>query len=120
INFGAWYNYYGSVGSAIKMSKMFEDPSFEITLGGVDYTSRAKAHAYLIQALLYGNIALLYDKAYLFTEEHDALTFDFAANTKTYQEVMDYALVQLDRAIELIEADAIDEDPASVVAGVTF
>ncbi|GGG80487.1 hypothetical protein GCM10007415_11140 [Parapedobacter pyrenivorans] len=120
INFGAWYNYYGSVGSAIKMSKMFEDPNFKITLGGVDYTNRAKAHAYLIQALLYGNIALLYDKAYLFTAEHDALTFDFAANTKTYQEVMDYALTQLDRAIELIETDAIDEDPASVVAGVTF
>src|SRR5690606_2707025 len=91
INFGAWYNFYGSVGSAIKMSKMFEDPEFRISLGGVDYTNRAKAHAYIIQALLYGNIALLYDKAYLFTEEHDALTFDFAGNTKGYQEVMDYA-----------------------------
>ena len=120
INFGAWYNYYGSVGSAVKMSKMFEDPSFQITLGGIDYTTRAKAHSYLIQALLYGNIALLYDKAYLFTEEHDALTFDFVANTKGYKEVMAYALSKLDQAISLIEADPVNEDPAQVIAGVNF
>ena len=120
INFGAWYNYYGSVGSAVKMSKMFEDPSFTITLGGDDYTNRAKAHSYIIQALLYGNIALLYDKAYLFTEEHDALTFDFVANTKGYKEVMDYALSKLDEAIRIIESDAVNNDPAQVIAGVTF
>ncbi|MDR1556179.1 MAG: hypothetical protein LBS88_03995 [Tannerellaceae bacterium] len=120
INFGAWYNYYGSVGSAVKMSKMFEDPSFRITLSGVDYTNRAKAHSYLIQALLYGNIALLYDKAYLFTEEHDALTFDYVSNTKGYKEVMDYALTKLDDAIRIIESDAIDNDPVQVIAGVDF
>lgn len=121
INFGAWYNYYGSVGMAVKMAKMFEDPNFKIATGGVDYTNRAKAHAYLIEALLYGNIALLYDKAYLFTEEHDdALTFDFVGNTKGYNEVMDYAIEKIDQAIDIIEADEIDEDPSQVIAGVTF
>lgn len=123
INFGAWYNYYGSVGMAVKMAKMFEDPNFKITTGGVDYTNRAKAHAYLIEALLYGNIALLYDKAYLFTEEHgDALTFDFVANTKGYKEVMEYAINKIDQAISIIEADEVDEDPSSafVIAGVKF
>ena len=121
INFGAWYNYYGSVGMAVKMAKMFEDPNFKIATGGVDYTNRAKAHAYLIEALLYGNIALLYDKAYLFTEEHDdALTFDFVGNTKGYNDVMDYAIEKIDQAIDIIEADEIDEDPSQVIAGVTF
>ncbi|WP_353331332.1 hypothetical protein [Bacteroides sedimenti] len=120
INFGAWYNYYGSVGSAIKMSKMFEDKDFKIQMNGVDYTNRAKAHSYIIQALLYGNIALLYDKAYLYTEEDDALTFDFVAKTKSYKEVMNYAIQKLDQAISIIENDPVDNDPASVIAGVTF
>lgn len=121
INFGAWYNYYGSVGMAVKMAKMFNDPEFKIAAGGVDYTNRAKAHSYLIEALLYGNIALLYDKAYLFTEEHeDALTFDFANNTKDYKEVMDYAIRKIDEAIKIIEADDVDKDPSSVIAGIIF
>lgn len=121
IGFGAWYNYYGSVGMSVKMSKMFDDPSFKIASGGIDYTNRAKAHTCLIEALLYGNIALLYDKAYLFTKDHeDALTFDFVNNTKSYQEVMAYATGKIDEAIKLIEADEVDEDPNAVIAGVTF
>ena len=119
INFGAWYNYYTSVGITVKMSKMFEDPNFKIMMNGIDYTSRAKAHTYIIQALLYGNIALLYDKAYLFTEE-STLPFDYAANTKTNKEVMAYAISKLNQAISIIESDEIDADPASVIAGVDF
>jgi hypothetical protein len=120
INFGAWYNYYGSVGTAVKMAKMFNDPTFKIQMGGVDYTKRAQAHAYIIEALLYGNIALLYDKAYLFTENDDASTFDYAANTKGYKDVMSYAMEKLDQAIDIIKKDTIDSDPSEVIAGVTF
>lgn len=120
INYGAWYNYYGSVGSAVRMAQMFNDPNFKIMLGGVDYTQRAKAHTYLIEALLYGDIALLYDKAYLFTDADNALTFDYVANTKTHQEVMAYALSKLDQAIAMINSDPVDTDPDVVIAGVTF
>lgn len=119
INFGAWYNYYTSIGLIVNVSKMFNDPTFKITLNGNDYTTRARAHAYLIQALLYGNLALLYDKAYLFTED-SKLPFDYVANTKSYKEVMNYATSKLDEAIELIKNDTIDVDPAPVIAGVTF
>ncbi len=120
INYGAWYNYYGSVGSTGKMAQMFNDPNFKIKLGGIDYTQRAKAHTFIIEALLYGNIALLYDKAYLFKDGDDALTFDYVANTKTHQEVMDYALSKLDQAIVILTADPVDADPDVVLAGVTF
>lgn len=120
INFGAWYNFYSGVGTAIKMSKILDDPNFKLTLQGTDYTKRAKAHVYIIQALLYGNIALLYDKAYLFTEEHDPITFDYVANTKPYKEVMAYALKRLDDAIALIQSDNVDADYQSVIAGVDF
>lgn len=122
INFGAWYNYYGSIGMAVKMAKMFDDPNFKISMSGTDFTNRAKAHTYIIQALLYGNIALLYDKAYLFTEEHeDATTFDFVANTKSYKEVMDFAISKIDSAIDILKKDPLVEvDPTYVIAGVSF
>lgn len=120
INFGAWYNLYGSMGLIMKMSKMFDQPGFAVELNGEDYTQRARAHCYIVQALLYGNIALLYDKAYLFTQEHDYDTFDFKGNTKGYQEVMAYALKKLDEAIAIIEADPTDKDLDWVVADTRF
>lgn len=120
INFGAWYNFYSGIGTAIKLSKILDDPDYEVILGGVDYSRRAKAHVYIIQALLYGNIALLYDKAYLFTEEHDAIGFDFIANTKSYQEVMAFAIQRLDEAIAIIESDPVNEDFSPIIPGFVF
>jgi len=120
INFGAWYNFYSGIGTAVKLSQILNDPDYELVLNGIDYLPRAKAHVAIIQALLYGNIALLYDKAYLFTDEHEALTFDYVANTKSYKEVMDFAISKLDEAIALIEADPVDVDYQSVIPGVNF
>ncbi len=120
INFGAWYNFYSGIGTAIKLSKTFENPNYKLVLQGTDYTKRAKAHVYIIEALLYGNIALLYDKAYLFKEEHDPVTFDYVANTKTYKEVMAFAIKRLDDAIALIQSDNVDADYQSVIPGVEF
>jgi len=120
INFGAWYNFYAGIGTAIKLSKKFEDPNFKLVLQGTDYTKRGKAHVYIIEALLYGDIALLYDKAYLFTEQHDPLTFDFVANTKSSKEVMAFAIKRLDDAIALIESDSVDVDYQEVIPGALF
>lgn len=120
INFGAWYNFYSGIGTAIKLSKILDDPNYKVVLEGTDYTKRCKAHANIIQALLYGNIALLYDKAYLFTEEHDAVTFDFVANTKSYKEAMAFAIKRLDDAIALIQSDNVDADYQAVIPGFDF
>jgi hypothetical protein len=122
INYGAWYNYYTSIGMAVRCVRQFKNPEFKVTVSGVDYTTRAKAHSDIILALLYGNIALLYDKAYLYTEDSPESidNFDFVANTKSYQEVMSYAIKKLDEAIALLKTDPNDADPASVIAGVTF
>lgn len=117
---GAWYNYYAGIPTVTNIIRMFNDPSYKVVIGGVDYTNRVKAHAYIIQSLLYGNIALLYDKAYLFTEESDPATFDYAANTKTYKEIMDYVISKLELAISMIAADNTDSDPQSVIPGTTF
>lgn len=120
INFGAWYNYYTGIGSTMILANKLKDPDYKVILNSTDYTDRIKAHNLIIQGLLYGNIALLYDKAYLFTDEHDATTFDYVANTKSYKEVMDFAIGQLDKAVAIIEQDAISEDFDEVIAGVKF
>ncbi|WP_029278457.1 hypothetical protein [Pedobacter borealis] len=120
INYGAWYNYYTAVGSTMVLANKLKDPSYKIILNGIDYTQRVKAHNLIIQALLYGNIALLYDKAYLFTDKDDALTFDYKANTKSYKEVMAFAMGQLDNAIKIIQGDPLDGDYSEIIPGQTF
>ncbi|HEY0899614.1 MAG TPA: hypothetical protein VGD90_09775, partial [Sphingobacteriaceae bacterium] len=75
----------------------------------------------LLQAMLYGNIALLYDKAYLFTEDSgSAEDFDYQANTKSHKEVLDFALGRIDKALEILAQDIDDSDPEEVMPGVTF
>ncbi|SFC65319.1 hypothetical protein [Flavobacterium phragmitis] len=120
INYGAWYNYYTAVGSTMVLAKQLQNPEYKIVLNGIDYTQRVKAHNLIIQGLLYGNIAMLYDKAYLFKENDNAVNFDYKANTKSYKEVMDYAIAQIDSAIKIIEADPVDTDYSEVIAGTVF
>src|SRR5690606_28822240 len=101
--------------------KSLQDPNFKIIINKKDYTNRIKAHGYILQALLYGNLALLYDKAYLFTEESgDAVDFDYVANTKNYKELTAFALDRIDQAINVLQNDFDEADPEEVMPGVQF
>lgn len=121
INFGAWYNYYAGIPVVTNVLRSLQDPAFRVVVNKIDYTNRIKAHGYLLQAMLYGNIALLYDKAYLFTEDSgSAEQFDYQSNTKNYKEVLNFALDRIDKAIALLETDINDPDPEEVMPGVAF
>jgi hypothetical protein len=121
INFGAWYNYYAGIPIVTNVLKSLKDPSFKIIINKKDYTNRIQAHGYILQALLYGNLALLYDKAYLFTEESgDAVNFNYVENTKNYKELIDFALDRIDKAIEVLQNDFDESDPEEVMPGVRF
>ena len=121
INFGAWYNYYAGVPVVTNVLRSLKDPEFKIVVNKIDYTKRIQAHGYILQALLYGNIALLYDKGYLFTEDSgSAEEFDYVANTKNYNELIAFSLDKLDQAIVILEQDIDDADPEEVMPGVTF
>jgi len=121
INFGAWYNYYAGIPVVTNVLKSLKDPSFKIVINKIDYTKRIQAHGYLLQALLYGNIALLYDKAYLFTEDSgSAGEFDYKANTKNYKELIAFSLDRIDKAVALLEQDIDEPDPEEVMPGVAF
>lgn len=121
INFGAWYNYYAGIPVVTNVLRSLKDPSFRVVVNKIDYTKRIQAHGYLLQALLYGNIALLYDKAYLFTEDSgSAEEFDYNANTKNYKELIAFSLDRIDKAVALLEQDIDDPDPEQVMPGVEF
>lgn len=121
INFGAWYNYYSGIPVVTNVLRSLKDPSFRIVVKGKDYTKRIQAHGYIVQALLYGNIGLLYDKAYLFTEDSgNAEEFDYIANTKDYKALIAFSLERLDMAIALLESDFDEADPEEVIPGVIF
>lgn len=121
INFGAWYNYYSGIPVVTNVLRSLKDPEFKIIVNKKDYSKRIEAHGYLLQAMLYGNIALLYDKAYLYTEDSgSAEEFDYQANTKSYQELIAFSLDRIDKALAILEQDIDDPDPEEVMPGVTF
>lgn len=121
INYGAWYNYYAGIPVITNVLRSIKDPSFKIIVNKIDYTNRIKAHGYLLQAMLYGNLALLYDKAYLFTEDSgNAEEFDYQANTKNYKELIAFSLDRIDKAIAILQQDVADPDPEAVMPGVVF
>jgi hypothetical protein len=121
INFGAWYNYYSGIPVVTNVLRSLKDPAFKVIVNKKDYSKRIQAHGYLLQAMLYGNIALLYDKAYLFTEDSgSAEDFDYVANTKNYKELIAFSLDRIDKAIKILEQDIDDPDPEEVMPGVTF
>ena len=121
INFGAWYNYYAGIPVVTNVLRSLKDPAFKIIVNKKDYSKRIQAHGYILQAMLYGNIALLYDKAYLFTEDSgNAEDFDYVANTKGYKELIAFSLDRIDKAVALLNQDIDDADPEEVMPGVTF
>ncbi len=121
INFGAWYNYYSGIPLVTNILKSLKDPEFKVIVNNVDYTKRVEAHAYILQALLYGNIALLYDKAYLFTEDSgNAIDFDYQANIKNYNELIEFSLARIDKAVEILNSDIDEADPEAVMPEVLF
>lgn len=121
INFGAWYNYYSGIPVVTNILRSLKDPEFKVVVNKIDYTKRVQAHAYLLQAMLYGNLGLLYDKAYLFTEDSgDAQSFDYQANTKDYKELIAFSLDRINKAIEILNSDIENADPEEVMPGVVF
>lgn len=121
INFGAWYNYYAGIPIVTNVLRSLKDPEFRIVVNKKDYTKRVQAHGYLLQAMLYGNLGLLYDKAYLYTEDSgSAEDFDYQANTKNYKEIIDFSLSRIDMALQILEQDTEDSDPEEVMPGVVF
>lgn len=114
---GAWYSYYSALSTANNVVKEIELNGKEVIIGENDYTQSSLAHAYFLQGLLIGHLGLLYDKAFLITEETDLVAFDYEFTE--YPELIAYALEKIDKAIAISNQNTFT-DPISMMPGVQF
>ena len=87
---GAWYSYYGGLTPVNNIIKEITLNDRIVEIAGEDLTQGVLAHAYLLQGLLMGHLALVYDKAFLITEETDVESFDYEFTPST--ELIDFAM----------------------------
>ena len=114
---GGWFGYYQAIPTVNNILKKVEIEGEKVEVGEDDYTQSVRAHAYFLQGVLYGHLALLYDKAFLLTEETNINEFDYEFTS--YQDMMDFAIGRIDKAIEICENNEFD-DPIDMIPGHTF
>lgn len=115
--YGAWYSYYSALPTANNIIRQIESNGREVRIGDADYTQGALAHAYLLQGMLLGHLGIIYDKAFLITEETDINTYDYQFTPA--DEILAFALERIDRAIAICESTSF-VDPIEMMPGVLF
>lgn len=115
--YGAWYSYYSALPTVNNIIRQIETNGVSVKDGDVDYTQGALAHAYLLQGMLIGHLGILYDQAFLITEETDITQFDYEFTSSP--ELMDFALERIDRAISICETSSFT-DPIEMMPGIQF
>ena len=78
----------------------------EIGVDGKD-TEMIKAMGYFIQGISLGYVGLVYDKGFILTEETD---LEVEVPVSTYQEILDQAIVSLDKCIQVCENNSFTVD----------
>lgn len=114
---GGWFGYHQAIPTVNNIIKKLELEGEEVVVGEDDYTNSVLANAYFLQGALYGHLALLYDKAFLITEETDINEFDFEFSD--YNTIMEFAIARIEKAIEICEENEFT-DPNQMMPGIQF
>jgi hypothetical protein len=114
---GGWFGYYQGLPAVNNILKKLELEDEKVVIGDKDYTQSTLAHAYFLQGAIYGHLALLYDKAFLLTEEDNVNKFDYEFTG--YKDLMDFAIGRIDKAIQICENNEFT-DPVQMMPGHTF
>lgn len=115
--YGAWYSYYSALPTVNNIIRQIEQNGQKVVFGEDDYTQGALAHAYLLQGMLIGHLGMLYDKAFLITEETDLNTFDYQFTPA--DALIDFALARIDEAIAICNTQTFT-DPVEMLPAVQF
>ena len=107
-----WYDLYLVISAANDGLNAIED-GLEFGENGEDNT-RAEAFAKFMQGLAHGWLALMFDQAFIFTEDDDLDTTEF--ELVPYNEVMDAAIAMLDEAASIAQANDF-ELPSNWIGG---
>jgi len=113
-------NYYAGLYSTLSyandvLTKVIKE-DMVITTGDVDDTKMVEATARLAQGLCLGYLGLLFDKAFIVTENTD-ITLPTA--TSPFKDVIDSALVSLDKCIAICGSNTFDI-PSEWIPGMAY
>lgn len=100
-----WYDFYGGLDSSNEGLRAI-DSGLEIGVDGAD-TPRALAWAKFSQGLNLGMLGLMYDKAFVATEDTD-LEDPTALEFRPYPEVIEAAVAALTEAADIAKASSFD------------
>ncbi|MFC4873015.1 hypothetical protein [Negadavirga shengliensis] len=114
--YGSWYAYYAALPAVNNIIKGILEGN-EVMVGNDDYTQGTLAHAYFLQGLIYGHLAITYDKAFLITENTVLEEFEYEFTEAS--DLLDFALSRMDQAIEICNTHSFS-DPVSMLNGNTF
>ncbi|MGD8748881.1 MAG: RagB/SusD family nutrient uptake outer membrane protein [Balneolaceae bacterium] len=115
--YGVWYSYYSGLTTVNNIIRQISQNGEKVIIGDTDYTQEVLAHAYFLQGLFIGHLGLVYDKAFLITEDTDINTFDYEFTP--YKELIDFALNRMDKAIEICNTNTFS-DPNEMMPNVKF
>ncbi|HDJ33238.1 MAG TPA: hypothetical protein ENF21_03960 [Bacteroidetes bacterium] len=114
---GGWFGYYQAIPTVNNILNKLVNDGLTVVIGEEDHTTSTLAHAYFLQGILYGHLALLYDKGFLVTENTDISSFDFEFTG--YSSMMDFAISRIEQAIQICESNTFT-DPIEMMPGNTF
>lgn len=115
--YGAWYSYYSALPTVNNIIREIEQNGKKVIVGDQDQTQGVLAHAYFLQGMLVGHLGLIYDKAFLITEETNINEFDYEFTSR--EELIDFSLNRMDKAIEITNTASFT-DPIEVMPNVQF
>ena len=110
-----WGGNYSAISSANDVLEAIAN-GIEWIDGGTDKTPIVEASAYFLKGLSYGYLGLVFEKGFIINPGDD-LSKDFSY--VNYQELVEQAVLELDKAIEVAENNTIII-PESVVNGVAI
>lgn len=97
-----WSSLNNYIYSANTVIDLIEFKGNTMIVDDVDKTQEMLATAYFVKGLCQGYISLLFDKAYIVNPDTDLAALEF----KTYKELNDVAIQNLDTAISLAQSDS--------------
>ncbi len=112
-----WYGLYQGVPTVNDVVNRIQNEDARVVIDGQDYTSSTLAHGYLLQGILFGHLAMLYDKAFLMDEHTDVTNYGFEYTA--YPAIKAYALSRIDQAIAICDTASFT-DPVEMMPGVSF
>jgi len=112
-----WYGLYQGIPTVNQIMGKLVNENTKVVIGGEDYTSSMMAHGYLLQGILFGHLAMLYDKAFQMDENTDVQSYEFQFTG--YQDLMEFAIGRVETAIAICDTASFT-DPVEMMPEVTF